>query len=160
MQPFMVVFIDTKGPALLGRYDDKGVARRAWEPCKFGAALAQSDGTVLQFKGGTAKQAEKRLEAFAKQVAREQPQSASKRVCEECHEPLPDHAIPDRRSPPEPRVAGRRQQPQRGASRTEKGASMKTKLHARPTRGRTSPPRRSTASPPARRSLRSSGRST
>ena len=60
MQPYMVVFIDTKGPALLGRYDDKGVARRAWTTCTFGAALAQSDGTVLQFKGGTAKQAETR----------------------------------------------------------------------------------------------------
>lgn len=101
MQPYMVVFIDTKGPALLGRYDDKGVARRAWTTCTFGAAIAQSDGTVLQFKGGTAKQAEKRLEAFARQVARETPSAQEKapaepsapKVCAECRETLPDHAL-------------------------------------------------------------------
>lgn len=101
MQPYMVVFIDTKGPALLGRYDDKGVARRAWTTCTFGAAIAQSDGTVLQFKGGTAKQAEKRLEAFARQVARETPSAQGKapaetsapKVCAECRETLPNHAL-------------------------------------------------------------------
>lgn len=101
MQPYMVVFIDTKGPALLGRYDDKGVARRAWVHCKAGAAIAEAAGQVLEFKTGTPQKAESKLVSHALKVARENPPTQEKapvetsapKVCAECHEPLPDHAL-------------------------------------------------------------------
>jgi hypothetical protein len=31
---YMVLFLEKGQPQLLGRYDDKGAARRAWGPCK------------------------------------------------------------------------------------------------------------------------------
>lgn len=101
MQPYMVVFIDTKGPALLGRYDDKGVARRAWVHCKAGAAIAEAAGQVLEFKTGTPQKAESKLVSYALKVARETPptqatapaETSAPKVCAECHEPPPDHAL-------------------------------------------------------------------
>jgi len=110
MQPYMVVFIDTKGPALLGRYDDKGVARRAWVHCKAGAAIAEAAGQVLEFKTGTPQKAESKLVSHALKVARETPptqetapvETSAPKVCAECHEQLPDHAIDCSENGPRP----------------------------------------------------------
>ena len=89
MQPFMVVFVERGRPDLLGRYDDKGTARRAWMHCKEGAALAESNtGLVLEFKGGTPQRSESKLVSHALKVARETPREAPP------PEPAPVEATP------------------------------------------------------------------
>ena len=71
-----VIFIDTKGPAKLGTYNDKGDCRRGWKTCNQGAAILGPDGAVLECKSGTTAAAEKKLTAYAEHLRRQRGMAA------------------------------------------------------------------------------------
>lgn len=68
---YTVIFIDAKGPARLGAYEDKGAARRAWRTCNAGAAILGPDGTMLETKSGTTAPAEKKLRGYVEHLRRQ-----------------------------------------------------------------------------------------
>lgn len=68
---YTVIFLDTKGPAKLGTYADKGLCRRAWRTCNAGAAILGPDGALLECKSGTTAAAEKKLTAYAEHLRRQ-----------------------------------------------------------------------------------------
>lgn len=68
---YRVIIIGSKGPELLGTFEDKGQCRRVWATAKKGAAIATEAGVVLEHKSGTPRSVEGALERFALQLARE-----------------------------------------------------------------------------------------
>lgn len=68
---FKVIFIDTRGPATLGTYEDKGACRRAWKMLNAGAAIVDSSGAVLEYRGGVTDAAKRKLEGYAEHLRRQ-----------------------------------------------------------------------------------------
>lgn len=74
MKPYIVWIINTRGGVEeLGRYEDKGQARRAWSTATRGACIAK-DGAVLEHKSGTSKVVAAQLARHAEQAQRVGPQ--------------------------------------------------------------------------------------
>lgn len=68
---YAVIFMDRKGAAMLGTFDDKGQCRRAWRTITTGAAVVDSAGSVLEYKTGTPDAAKRKLDAHAEWMKRE-----------------------------------------------------------------------------------------
>lgn len=68
---FRVIFIDTRGPAVLSTCADKGACRRAWKTCNNGAAIVDERGEIVETKGGTTDAAERKLKLFAAHLKRQ-----------------------------------------------------------------------------------------
>jgi len=107
---YRVIIIGSKGPELLGTFEDKGQCRRAWATAKKGAAITTEDGRVLEHKSGTPRGVEAALAREALRLARgaapapapvappviaetpkPRPAKRDKTRCESCDEPLPGH---------------------------------------------------------------------
>lgn len=74
MKPYTVIYMDTKGPRVLGGFDDKGDCRRAWKHHRAGAAIVGgNDGAVLECKTGTSDSVKRQLEAYAAHLKRQGP---------------------------------------------------------------------------------------
>jgi hypothetical protein len=65
---YAVIFMDRKGAATLGTFDDKGQCRRAWRTITTGAAVVDSAGSVLEYKTGTPDAVKRKLDAHAEWV--------------------------------------------------------------------------------------------
>lgn len=68
---YAVIFMDRKGAATLGTFDDKGQCRRAWRTITTGAAVVDSAGSVLEYKTGTPDAVKRKLDAHAEWMKRE-----------------------------------------------------------------------------------------
>jgi hypothetical protein len=106
---YTVIFVDTKGPTKLGRFEDKGTCRRAWKTFNAGAAILDESGAVLEHRGGITDAAKRKLDAYAEHLrrqggmaaaapvpTREAPEVASVEDEDDAEEPAP---------PPPPRPA-------------------------------------------------------